>query len=385
MWTDDVRQLSSSLAKDCDEAFNRSSMISKLDASDKGQTSHAHSSSPGRNSFPAGGQLTSVKMNHSVFDSRPLPPPPARSESVDVELMEARKRAEIRRYIGVDDSPGHVDRMVSHIDHLMKPPSPSQLRADRRVLSAPADTKHGSPARQLPSIYEACAEEGPLQRNKVTHKLSEPKSSRVASAPEARASKRHHYDDRFTRTGTDFRDTIRVVQPSSPGSPVRVPAPLTIRKKSSRGGPQTPMSMSDQSSNSSRRGPSGHSLRQQYQAGSGLDVATDLGRIDEDRYHDPIGNDGIAGTIVKKSGWFKRNSKSEDDYELPMRPVNPMSSQLSGTIRPRLNGPLPQTPKKKGFSFGKLFKKRSSRPDMTVACAYKFPLSLHVTDSSISK
>ena len=388
LWTDDVRQLSSSLAKDCDEAFNRSSVISEVEALNKAQPSDIPYSSSARTSvpkqqFPVGGHLTSVTLKHNPFDSRPLPPPPARSDSVNIELMEARKHAEIRKYIGGDESPSYLDRMVSHIDRLIQPPSPVQTFVDRRASSAPVDTKHIVSTRPLPSIHEAYGEEASPRRKVDLHKFSERKSSRVASAPEHRVSNRHHYDDRFTRPDSNVRDTIRVVQPSSPGSPVKAPAPLTIRKKSSQGGPQTPMTMSDNSSNSSRRRSSGLELRQQYQAGSKLDVATDLGRIDEDHHNDDQFGNESTGTIVKKKpGWFKRNSKLEDDFELPMRPVNPMSSQLSDTMRSRVDAPLPMPPKKKGFSFGKLFKKRSSRPDMTVTCKQKlYHISCQLTDS----
>jgi serine/threonine-protein kinase HSL1 (negative regulator of Swe1 kinase) len=382
LWTDDVRQLSTNLAKDCDEAFNRSSVISEVETLNKAQLSDVQSSSserkPGsKQQFPAGGQLTTVKTKHPSLDSRPLPPPPARSESVNIELIEARKHAEIRKLFGGDESPGYLDRMVSHIDRLIQPSSPTQSHVNRRASSAPVDTKHAASARPLPSIHEAYGEEASPRRNTDFHKFTERKSSRVASAPEPRASNRNHYDDRFTRPDSNVRDTIRVVQPSSPGSPVKPPAPLTIRKKSSQGGPQTPITKSDHSSNSSRRRPSGLELRQQYQAGSKLDVTTDLGRIDED-YHnndDQFANDSNSGTIVKKAGWFKRNSKlGEDDFQIPPRPGNPLSSQLSDTMRPHLDAPLPMPPKKKGFSFGKLFKKRSSRPDMTVTCEYKVPL-----------
>jgi hypothetical protein len=174
------------------------------------------------------------------------------------------------------------------------------------------------------------------------------------------------------RSESGMRDTIRVVDPTSP-SPVKVPAPLTIRKKTSQGGPSTPRGIfsSDGARSSSKGMATGIELRQQYRVGS----KADLGRIDEDySYDDQFGNDSNTGTVVKKKAtWFKRNSKhDEGDFKMSIKAADTMPSQSSSNdtvLRPYLVSAPPPQPKKK-FSLGRLFKKRSSNPGMSLGGKY---------------
>lgn len=345
LWTEDVRQLSSSLAMDCDAAFNRSDIETK-------GTDSLHPSIIVRKSSPLATQppFSAQKSRLTSFDNRPLPPPPPRSESAKKELLEARKQAELRKALGRDESSGHLDRMVSHIDHLMQTASP-----ERRTSSAPAEGKYNALGWPLPSIYEAGKEDESPRRPTDLDKYLESqhgfKTSRIASAPESRAAKKRH-ENRFMRSGSGMQDTIRVVQPSSP-SPVKVPAPLTIRKKSSHGSQLASnagvFSPDTSRSSSSRKRSSGRELRQQYLDGS----RADLGRISENYdADDRFCNDSSTGTVVKKKQtWLNRLSKLEaGDFRMPNeRYVHPL---------------LPVPPKRKGFNFGQLFKKK--KPDMTI-------------------
>lgn len=388
IWNEDVRQLSSSLAKDCDEAFNRIS--ASVESGEIMPVSETPASffEPGGSSrqpsplVPTEAQLLPKgrKVQRPSLQVRPLPPPPARSESVDIELLRARRDAEWRKITGGEESPGHLDRMVSHIDRLIQPGS-SPVN-NRRVTTVPVDFKEPDSNRGLPSIYETRGEDPSPRRNtnfetSMDHQhRSKAKSSRIASAPEPRAPTRnqsHNLNDGFASLNAYVRDTIRVVPPSSP-SPVKAPAPLTIRKKSSQGGPP-PLTSGDPNSSgshSTRHQPSGLDLRQQYHTGSKVDVSPDLAPIDEDQYT----NESSIGTVVKiKSSWFKRNSKGEeDDKRMSIGGVNRLPSQSSSkeTTGPRYEGELPAIPKKKGFSFGRLFKKRGSKPDMSVGGKSKF-------------
>lgn len=394
LWNEDVRQLSTSLAKTCDEAFNRTSVVSTEDMKDQvgpaGESSSSSSQSNNKHQPLTQGKLAvaSRKLKRASLDTRPLPPPPARSESVKIELLEARKQAELRKYSGGgDESPCYLDRMVSHIDRLIQPGSPDYLNAERRTLSAPVESKRVSSNRPLPSIYEARGVELSPRRAKDGDKVTDRnrrivvKNSRVASSPEPRVSNRSPLSNRYTVPSAHVRDTIRVITPSSSQSPVRPPAPLTIRKKSSQSGQPPTMSVVpgheiDRHSNVHR--PSGLGLRQQYQAGSRLDVPPDLRRIDEDDNADErFVNDSNQGTIVrKKSSWFKRNSKAgDDDFQTPTSGGSTLPSQSSSndTFRPQLNAEVPVPPKKKGFSIGKLFKKRNSKPEMIVSGKYSQP------------
>ncbi|KAH6710854.1 hypothetical protein BKA61DRAFT_104529 [Leptodontidium sp. MPI-SDFR-AT-0119] len=378
IWNEDVQQLSSSLAKDCDEAFNRISMVSEVDS---------ELEKPSRTGQNVNRDHSNSKVKHSPLDTRPLPAPPARSDSVRYELLEARKQAELRKQFGGDESPSYLDRMVNHIDRLIQPLSPTQFMADRRVTSAPSDTRYQPLNRALPSIHESRGEESSPRRSRdrpsfLDHQRKvEAKGGRIASAPEAWKLAHHQVDERFAQPGNGVKNTIRVVQPSSPLSPVRPPAPLTIRKKSSQGAPPPLMAGGlgiDHVAPLKIHRPPGLDLRQQYKAASKHDNSPDLAPISESR------NDGdqfetSTGTIVRKrSGWFKRNSKIEDNgsrlsiissSSIPSKPTSndTINPPYERPQNPHLQSPKMEQPKKKQFGFGRIFRKRSSKPDMSVS------------------
>jgi serine/threonine-protein kinase HSL1 (negative regulator of Swe1 kinase) len=364
LWTDDVHQLSSSLAQDCDDAFNRSSGVSNSEIQNRTSTT-VPSFQQTQLAIPEQKPGVLQKSKPTNLDNRPLPPPPARTESVKAELTEAKNNAELRKKAGGDDSPGYLDRMVSHIDRLIQPSSPT----DRRTSSAPTST------RPLASIYEAGREEdSPAGESrpdncKEYQKRIETKNGRVASAPEARAKKRINPKDRFTRADSDVRDTIRVVQSSE--SPVKAPAPLTIRKKGSHGKVSPPHGNHTGGERTSAQYQAG--LRQQYNK----DAVTDLERIDEDQ-HDDFANDSNSGTIVKKKpAWFRRSARAGDDLEWRMSVggVNYVPSQSSSSDTAQQHDEILAVPPKKKFSLGRLFRKRSSHTDMTITCELYLLLS----------
>ena len=72
------------------------------------------------------------------YDSRPLPPPPARSESVVKQLAAARQALEDRKSTGnASHSPRHLNRMSNHIERLMVMGDEN----DKRAVSAPAPAR----------------------------------------------------------------------------------------------------------------------------------------------------------------------------------------------------------------------------------------------------
>ncbi|KAL2069117.1 hypothetical protein VTL71DRAFT_15455 [Oculimacula yallundae] len=379
IWNEDVRHLSSSLAKDCDEAFNRISMVTEKSVLEKAPRTEQNVERSQSNS----------KDKHPSLDTRPLPAPPARSDSVRYELLEARKQAELRKQFGGDESPGYLDRMVNHIDRLMQPSSPTQYMVDRRTTSAPSDARYSHLNQALPSIHESRGEESPRKARESApfadqRRKSEAKGGRIASAPEAwKYTYRQVEVDSATSRGV--KNTIRIVQPSSPLSPVRRPAPLTIRKKSSQGAPSPLMTGGlgiDHVAPLNPRQP-GQDLRQQYKAVSKHDGPHNLAPIDE--AHN--GGDQFeisTGTIVrKKSGWFKRSSKTEDEgSRLSVVSSHSSKSNTGGRDiveppyerpqNPHLQSHHTEPPKKKQFGFGRLFKKRKSKPDMTVSARSEY-------------
>jgi serine/threonine-protein kinase HSL1 (negative regulator of Swe1 kinase) len=375
-WIEDVQQLSSSLAKDCDEAFNHHSVISNGDKSSKQDPTPVEISNSNR-----------PKATHVSLESRPLPTPPARTESVKNELLEARKLAELRKKSGGNEPPGYLDRMVSHIDRLIQPGSPVRANGEPRSSSAPVENRAVPSTRPLPSIHEAGGEELTPRNAFLDHQSRvKAKGTRIASAPEPRELNRNRLNDRFTNPDSLYRDTIRAVQPSSPpDSPVKPPAPLTIRKKSAQGGlPSIPPPMISgglgTSNHPLRPRQSGLELRQQYHVESRANATPDLHPIDENQGGEDIFADESTGTIVrKKSSWFKRSSRScEGDFQVVGPEILPSQSS-NGSVKgphhrppiPHLNNPLPETPKKKGFSLGKFFKKRNNKQDMTIGSKYR--------------
>ncbi|PQE29682.1 hypothetical protein CJF32_00011156 [Rutstroemia sp. NJR-2017a WRK4] len=394
IWNEDVRQLSSSLAKDCDEAFNRSSVVSSTASHNKSQLS-ASSGVASREPSPLlRVPVLSEKLKRESLETRPLPPPPARSESVKKELLEARMQAELRKISG-EDSPGYLDRMVSHIDRLIQPTSPVQAQPDRRTASAPVDNKARIVPRPLPSIHEAYGEDLSPRKLKeaAIQQSGDGKNSRIASAPEPRTLKKKslHVGDRYSRMEGSERETIRIVNASTTSiSPVRAPAPLTIRKKSSQGGQtsnRVPMSGSEDADQSLRAPSSGLGLRQQYHGSSKVDIAPELFRIDEDtNADDPFGQDSISGTIVKKkTNWFRRNSKLSDSDESrgsSIAGIDGLTSQISNNDnrKPDIYGPLVPA-KKKGFSIGRLFKRKHLDTGMTIGGNDMFEEEMSIQDS----
>ncbi|KAK0125028.1 hypothetical protein ONS96_008894 [Cadophora gregata f. sp. sojae] len=378
IWSEDVQQLSSSLAKDCDEAFNRISMISEVDSEPR---------KPSNEDPNTNRAYSNPKTKHSSLDTRPLPAPPARSDSVNYELLEARKQAELRKQLGNDESPSYLDRMVNHIDRLIQPLSPTQMMIDRRVTSAPSDTRYQPLARALPSIDESRGEDPSPRRARERasflehqHKV-EAKSGRIASAPEAWKFSHRLDNEDVALASHGVKNTIRVVQPSSPLSPVRPPAPLTIRKKSSLGTPPPLMAGGlgiDQGASVNNRRLSGLDLRQQYKAATRHESSADLAPITESR-NDEDQFESVTGTVVrKKSGWFKRSSKTEDDgsrlstvssNSVPTKTLSndAMQPPYERPQNPHLRSPHMEQPKKKQFGFGRIFKKRSSKPDMSLS------------------
>ena len=367
IWNEDVRQLSTSLAKDCDEAFNRTSVVSNISE---------------RPEVVSGGE-TKQKSRHSSLRSRPLPEPPARTQSVKHELLEARKQAELRKMsLDEDESPTYLNRMVSHIDRLMQPISPA------RSFSAPTESKRPSVGRPLPSIQESHEKDAtPFRAKELAmyrdrQRRPEAKTTRIGSAPEPRELKLDSFQDRFARPDSLFRDTIRVVDPIDALSPVRAPAPLIIREKSSKPAPLPLISggaLGDGNENQSQiQGPSeGLDLRQQYKFGVKEPVASGLPKVEEAKKDEDSFEDSNASTILRKtSGWFKRSSRSGGESAKSTAGSDSWRSQTSyGMCQEpyhRPNNPhldssiLPEAPKKKISKLGKWFKKRNSKPNMSL-------------------
>jgi serine/threonine-protein kinase HSL1, negative regulator of Swe1 kinase len=396
LWNEDVRQLSSSLAKTCDEAFNRTSVVSTVHTkmSSLEDSQNAACDSP-ISSFDQGEirqeclavaplqvqkPAACPRGDRSYLNSRPLPPPPTRSDSVNIELAEARKKFQLRKLSGTD-SPGYIDRMVSHIDQLMQP-SPLPQKSDRRALSAPINFRGHETGRPLPSINESNREGTYSDRSSdyenfmLLERVKVAESGRHVSAPESRIAKRsphHDLDDRTSRRNERSRQGIREVQPYSP-SPAKPPAPLNIRKKASQG----PSLVSGVNGGiGSKERPPKFDLRQQY-SGSSTTPPPQLSSLGENKPpYDPFADESSSGTVRKKSNWFKRSSKSGEDnnmWSITSKVDGRMAQATSGAGRHYFREDLDVSTKKKSFGFGRIFNRHSLKKESRMSIAGKYPL-----------
>jgi serine/threonine-protein kinase HSL1 (negative regulator of Swe1 kinase) len=375
---EDVRQVSSSLAKDCDEAFNRSHGLSMLSSSaDYGSDSHY--STP-FTSFERGNTDTDPSLfqlkqweaanpmgRQSVYESRPLPVPPKRSESVEEELAEARRAAHSRKVAGDGmHSPRYINRMVSHIDRLMLPNQTYLSEGERRTTSAPNPTNRAVEGpRPLPNpqnysrarTSERSDGYGQYLHRERTNRVP---SHRMGSAPEPYNGR---YNDReLVVTNPDHRPvTARAVPLSS--SPVKMPAPLNIRKVKRPapppGPPPTPPPTQplpplpvDTPLMTGALNATKDAFTKFEQFAPNLSAET-KGRkskndVDPFRY-DGVKHTGFGAIKKKKTAWYKRDSKQEDNQFAPGEvEINPNC--------------LPD-PKKKGFKLGNLLKKFGPKED----------------------
>jgi serine/threonine protein kinase len=367
LFQEDVRQLSSSLAKDCDEAFNRFSALSTVPSSLDNRSDNRYSTpfssfeqgdSSMESSVVQKPKLEALKPTtvpfRSSYEDRPLPPPPARSESINVELATARKKAEGQKVAGGDGvhSPRYLDRMVSHIDRLMQPGQTSQDDREKRVVSAPMPSKITETGKGLPAINEYSESNVSDPSDDYTQFIRQQRAKdRVASAPESRALRRDPIVTDLTVKNDDRRETLTAwaVPPSSP-SPIKVPAPLNIRKASSQAQRSSENVVMSGALNENSDLPPALSLRHHTS-----NISKDAYRPDSGYAEDPYKYDAAGGTLRKKtSNWFKRNSKSSEEKTqtgaLEDRPAN----------IPTIRAP---EPKRKSFALASLFKKRSSKEE----------------------
>lgn len=350
LWHEDVRQLSSSLAKDCDEAFNRSSVVSASTVptpvstgySDFDYITDMKPMSIGEEGIPRGSSSLlpshfqmpirdSSKTKDRKSKDRPLPPPPARSHSTDVELLKARRKAELSNEL----TPRHINKMVSHIDGLLDQSSNYQDRG-RRVTSAPVTSPNDrfDNRQMLQAINENSSEDAsPRKLNDFEYFLAaegiKPGGQRNSSAPQPGRQVRKIREGPSTKRESNMQNGVRLVLSSSPSPPLP-PAPLQIRKRSSQG------SAAKEATQSSSHGPAFSFTRHT----NGV-YATDLREPpdvssqsnDEDNSFDDENSTSLVEK--KRSNWFarktSRSSKADKNWSVQTHP------SVVDTVRPLRN------------------------------------------------
>jgi hypothetical protein len=312
IWSEELEQLGHRIARDCDEAFRSSLLLSE--SSNLGADSRE--ASPFMISL---GSLPAVRLSDRPasasgtrpWDNRPLPPVP--SQSTVSPLSIRNNTSNVETY-----------KLHSRLDV----PFP-----ERRVVSEPAYERPSKEARQLPSIYENTADDW-MRRT----------GGRLDIASSALET-----PTRAKNKGLGFlaraENTIRVVNSPSAigvsGAPMEVPEPLNVRRVSQNtGAPKAALA------------PSLHDSSRHRSYGSNQDTQATNGNSTD-----------TAPAKKRVSSWFKRASKENasgssfatvTDGSVRSKETS-AGSDATHTTRPTsqsTNDPsIPRVQKKKSFGF----------------------------------
>ncbi|KAF3014269.1 hypothetical protein E8E14_011139 [Neopestalotiopsis sp. 37M] len=373
---DEIRQLSHSIAEDCDQAFN-SSLLSPDVPADISSTMEPSSLSPSMLDFShiTGSSSLSVstptpvesrnneahRLSHR-WDARPLPQAPPPTDSVLREIRMAKRRTAQRENM-VDESPGHVNRMMEHLDNLLTTDD-FEADNDQRIVSAPIysqySTQWGRDAIPLPSISEGRREVSSADTGK--HRTS---SAPTVKTPVAESTPNYGRE----RTALDYlsRQENTICMVSSPGdgqSPVRIPAPLNIRKKvANSAAAQPPRKIL--------------SLRQQYAFDEIQDTIPEEPPTPSTK--------SIPSPTRKKSSWFKRGSKDKDEvFESSEHFHSDHTTSVPQTSSTNSAGTDLLPAKKRSFSFAFWRNSHKSTENMKLSVAGKH-FSIFVDEQDLTK
>lgn len=356
-WMDELRHLSSSIAKDCDDAFNSTLLSNDSalgDASLEKNSTMSFSLKSGMSPLPMSTPAPNMQGSKGgqdslrPWDTRPLPQAPTPSASVLREIERVKNEAESGQGY-TDNSPGHAERVLTHIDQIVQPGASSKhSSSERRVASAPIysqySTKWGRDAVPLPSIREGSKQD---DNHQAYYK------QRIVSAPTDSSVPRPALLEE--RKGLEFlakrESTIRMV--TSPSEkPAWAPAPLQLRKK------DLPQVVEDSQSHQ------GLDLRQQYR---------------RDELEEPIpeepsiisqGTSSTTSTVKKKPSWFKRTSKDKEtavDSRGTSVSSNPDYVTYTGTTSPSEHTLQPTKKKSLNLSFWRFNREQEPRMELSLA------------------
>jgi serine/threonine-protein kinase HSL1, negative regulator of Swe1 kinase len=314
-WSEEVREFSHSIAKDCDDAFNSSllsaqSCLGNVTNESPLPVEAAQYSAGLATPSPGIGSNANVGNDVHPWDRRPLPPTPASSEStvryVD-HVMPLFSGAGQARNLDVEDEPS------------------------RRTVSAPIysqySTQWGKDKIPLPPINEKYRDDSRGRDNDKPRTVSAPVGNGKGSSV--------HMDE---RAGLEFlaqhENTIRIVdspagKPSTEAGP---PKPSALRKQLSRGA--TAYSQSGEELD----------LRRRYVR----DEPNDTGS----RNKDVLSTEHTtSGPTRKKSSWFKRSSKDREDvFDTKEDTNSSRTDRLTYTSTNSSGGPAIPPAKKKSFN-----------------------------------
>lgn len=393
VWNEDLADFSCKIAKDLDDAFMSSLLAVDSSECDEGRDSpfSLRLSSPELTVAPVPAAPSSQSNKYKPWQSRPLPPSPPRSESVQREIARAKERPKT--------ATGSKDAQLDSAAIGVATSSNTKLQArivdvqplshgsdDRRVVSAPVYSQPGKAGvMQLPSIYETGQENWPL---------ADKDKPRASSAPSKKNAPYKAQDIEELAHLAQAENTIRlVVSPTAARSkgPIATPRPLSLPKKISRAEPTKARPVSDPQQRSHQRSMENlkhnqsfdqHSSRQQQRPQSRREEKTAKYRpeiitetiVEEtsvSNHGSMSGGSDRSSVLPTRRSWFKRQSKTDirnNRVQVSERPVSQVSRHTEASMTTPLGGEPPQAlSRKKSFIFP--FWKTSSKSDAKLSAA----------------
>ncbi|EPE08447.1 camk camkl gin4 protein kinase [Ophiostoma piceae UAMH 11346] len=373
-WNEDLSEFSCKIAKDLDDAFMSSLLAVESTERDESRDSpfSIRLTTPEPAMSPA---TTATSQNAKtsgahVWDSRPLPPSPPRSDSVQLEI--AKGNAEKSHHKGAPNAAGDTSigvatstnaKMHARIVEVHALPHAS---TDRRVVSAPVYSQAGrGHTRQLPSIRETGPENGLMvDKDKL----------RAVSAPSKNYGTHIAKDIEELANVAQAENTIRiVVSPTATRTKgpmaITAPTPLNLSGKTHREERSaTSKTTTTTATQKERRTVEAQTqmtesqLQQRRQKRRREERAQQL--VAETIVEEPERNnsqDSLSGgseksvAIPAKKSWFKRQSKTDmrnsmvQVFERPLSQVSRNSE--ASTPSPRTVTFPQEVTRKKSFIF----------------------------------
>lgn len=347
-WNQEVREFSHSIARDCDDAFNSSllSPDSYLDKTPKEAPDPMDATQLSTilaTPTPALRGKNNVRRDHHPWDHRPLPPTPSTTVS---EIATIKKRVGERCYQG--ETPTPTNRGVpQHSGVAPRRTSIAEEEVKRRVASAPIysqySTQWGRDKIPLPSINEKSKEE-------TNYAAGD--RHRIVSAPVwyAKAGSTQVDDTTGLAYLSQHDNTIRIVNSPSakPQTEAKGAELANARKHTSPG--VTAYSGSKQELD----------LRQRYMNDEPENPSADA--------QDDLSEDFTKSNATKKkSSWFKRGSKDQEDvFNAKEESASNRTKRLTYASTNSSTGPADPPIKKKSFNLS-FWRNDKSRSEVRVS------------------
>ena len=238
-WNEDLSEFSCKIAKDLDDAFMSSFLA--VDSTERDESRDSPFSIRLTTPELAMSPATTVASQNAkapgahAWDSRPLPPSPPRSDSVQLEIakVNAEKSQANESSIAPGDASIGIAKSTNVKMHarIVEVHALPHVSAERRVVSAPVYSQAGrGHTRQLPSIRETGPENGPMvDKDKL----------RAVSAPSKHYGTHIAKDIEELASVAQAKNTIRlVVSPTATRTKgamaITAPAPLNLAEKTHR-------------------------------------------------------------------------------------------------------------------------------------------------------